>query len=111
MVTSCKFYRHALLVSACVLAATLSLGGAQAAPAYAVIYNFEAFSTGGTDGARPAAEVTFDKAGTLYGITIFGGHYNDGIVFGIAANGKYTASARLQRPTTAKRAATNRKAA
>lgn len=90
MIPSCKVYRHTLLASACVLAATLLLGGAQAAPAYSVIYNFAGFANGGQDGSSPVSEVTFDKAGNLYGTTPYGGQSNTGIVFGIAANGTYT---------------------
>jgi uncharacterized repeat protein (TIGR03803 family) len=90
MIPSCKVYRRTLSASACVLAATLSLGGAQAASAYSVIYNFAGFANGGQDGSSPVAEVTFDKAGNLYGTTPYGGTSNTGTVFSIAANGTYT---------------------
>jgi uncharacterized repeat protein (TIGR03803 family) len=90
MIATRRFYRRALFLSACTLAATVSLGETQAAPAYTVIYNFAGFTGGAFDGARPAAEVTFDKAGNLYGTTIYGGRYNYGTVFGITADGTYT---------------------
>lgn len=90
MVPSYEVCRHTLWASACVLAATLFLGGAQAAPAYSVIYNFEGFANGGHDGSSPVSEVTFDKTGNLYGVTVYGGQFNAGTLFGISANGTYT---------------------
>ncbi|MGD0416243.1 MAG: choice-of-anchor tandem repeat GloVer-containing protein [Terriglobales bacterium] len=43
-----------------------------------VLYSF----TGGTDGAQPyLAGVIFDSAGNLYGVTQYGGAYNQGTVF------------------------------
>jgi uncharacterized repeat protein (TIGR03803 family) len=90
MIATRKLYRRALLLSACTLAATVSSGEVQAAPVYTVIYNFAGFATGGQDGAFPATEVTFDKAGNLFGTTVYGGQYNFGTVFGIAPHGTYT---------------------
>ncbi|HEY4115817.1 MAG TPA: choice-of-anchor tandem repeat GloVer-containing protein [Rhizomicrobium sp.] len=90
MIETRKLYRRAILISACTLAAAVSLGETRAAPVYTVIYDFAGFANGGFDGARPAAEVTFDKAGNFYGTTIYGGRYNYGTVFGIAAGGTYT---------------------
>jgi uncharacterized repeat protein (TIGR03803 family) len=37
--------------------------------------------TGGPDGAHPLAGVIRDMAGSLYGTAVFGGKYNDGVVF------------------------------
>jgi len=43
-----------------------------------VLYSFK----GGTDGAQPSlAGVIFDSAGNLYGVTQYGGAYNQGTVF------------------------------
>ena len=42
-----------------------------------VLYSF----TGGLDGGQPYAGVIFDPAGNLYGVTQFGGAYNQGTVF------------------------------
>jgi uncharacterized repeat protein (TIGR03803 family) len=90
MIATRRLYRRGISILACALGATLSSGETQAAPAYKVIYNFAGFANGGFDGARPAAEVTFDKAGNLYGTTIYGGQYNYGTVFDIAADGTYS---------------------
>jgi uncharacterized repeat protein (TIGR03803 family) len=90
MIATRKLYRSALFVSACILGAIVSSGEAQAAPTYKVIYNFTGLTGGGFDGVRPVSEVTFDKAGTLYGTTVFGGHFNSGTVYGITADGTYT---------------------
>ena len=56
-----------------------------------VLYRF----TGGADGEYPAAGLVRDKAGNLYGTTIFGGnpncHHGDcGVVFKLSADGKET---------------------
>ncbi|MGP0096238.1 MAG: choice-of-anchor tandem repeat GloVer-containing protein [Terriglobales bacterium] len=42
-----------------------------------VLYAF----TGGLDGGQPMAGVIFDPAGNLYGVTQYGGAYNQGTVF------------------------------
>jgi len=42
-----------------------------------VLYSF----TGGLDGGQPYAGVIFDPAGNLYGVTRYGGIYNQGTVF------------------------------
>ena len=42
-----------------------------------VLYTF----TGGLDGGQPMAGVIFDRAGNLYGVTQYGGAYNQGTVF------------------------------
>jgi uncharacterized repeat protein (TIGR03803 family) len=42
-----------------------------------VLYSF----TGGSDGAFPFADLTFDAAGNLYGTTLNGGTYGGGVVF------------------------------
>jgi uncharacterized repeat protein (TIGR03803 family) len=47
-----------------------------------VLYSF----AGGTDGATPIAEVTFDASGNLYGTTQYGGAFSAGTVFELAPN-------------------------
>jgi uncharacterized repeat protein (TIGR03803 family) len=42
-----------------------------------VLYSF----TGGSDGALPFADLTFDDAGNFYGTTLYGGTYGGGVVF------------------------------
>lgn len=51
-----------------------------------VLYRFN----GGKDGGNPYAEVIMDKAGNLYGTTLFGGMYNSGTVFRLAPDGTKT---------------------
>jgi uncharacterized repeat protein (TIGR03803 family) len=65
-------------------ALTLAAAPAQA-QTYKVIYNF----TGGADGAGPAAGLTIDKAGNLYGTTSSGGGsgLDYGTVFKLAPRG------------------------
>lgn len=49
-----------------------------------VLYDF----TGGADGATPNyGDVVFDQAGNLYGATINGGDYNDGVVYELTHSG------------------------
>lgn len=47
-----------------------------------VLYSF----AGGTDGATPYAEMTFDTSGNLYGTTRYGGTSSAGTVFQLAPN-------------------------
>jgi uncharacterized repeat protein (TIGR03803 family) len=51
-----------------------------------VLYSF----TGGTDGESPKANVIQDKAGTLYGTTIYGGASGNGVVFKVDSSGTET---------------------
>jgi uncharacterized repeat protein (TIGR03803 family) len=48
---------------------TVLVTGAWAAPKYKVLHTF----TGGSDGGSPYAQLIFDKAGNLYGMTYLGG--------------------------------------
>jgi uncharacterized repeat protein (TIGR03803 family) len=49
-------------------------------PSSTVLHRF----TDKSDGAEPAGAVIFDKTGThLYGTAIFGGTYNQGVVYEI----------------------------
>ncbi len=47
-----------------------------------VLYSF----AGGTDGANPQSEVTFDASGNLYGTTWSGGNFSAGTVFQLVPN-------------------------
>jgi uncharacterized repeat protein (TIGR03803 family) len=48
---------------------------------------------GQPDGSLPASRVLFDSAGNMYGVTFFGGAYNDGAVYQLApGNGGWTES-------------------
>ena len=47
-----------------------------------VLYSF----VGGTDGATPESDLTFDPAGNLYGTTWSGGLYSAGTVFKLVPN-------------------------
>jgi uncharacterized repeat protein (TIGR03803 family) len=47
------------------------------------IYNF----TGGDDGTSPAATLSLDANGNVYGTTSFGGANNDGVVFEVSPSG------------------------
>jgi uncharacterized repeat protein (TIGR03803 family) len=57
-----------------------------------VLYDFGPAS--GTDGQHPDAGVTFDSAGNLYGMTVYGGANGGGTVFKLAptGSGAYTES-------------------
>jgi uncharacterized repeat protein (TIGR03803 family) len=53
-----------------------------------VLYRF----TGGSDGANPEGDLTFDQAGSLYGVTL-GGGYGFGVVYELTpSNGGWTQS-------------------
>src|SRR5271170_4832116 len=56
--------------------------GAWAASKYKVLYSF----TGGSDGSWPQAALILDTAGNLYGTTILGGAFGDGVVFELMKN-------------------------
>jgi uncharacterized repeat protein (TIGR03803 family) len=51
-----------------------------------VLYSF----TGGADGAAPSAALLRDSAGNLYGTALGGGDSDNGTVFELDANGKFT---------------------
>jgi uncharacterized repeat protein (TIGR03803 family) len=51
-----------------------------------VLYTF----TGGADGHSPLAGLTRDPAGNLYGTTVLGGEYNEGVAFKLSTTGKET---------------------
>ncbi|MBV9692560.1 MAG: hypothetical protein JO261_02560 [Alphaproteobacteria bacterium] len=51
-----------------------------------VLYTF----TGGSDGGNPKAGLIIDKAGNLYGTTLYGGSHDRGTVFKLARDGTET---------------------
>jgi uncharacterized repeat protein (TIGR03803 family) len=42
--------------------------------------------TGGPDGGDPWSNLIFDKAGSLYGTTVGGGYYHNGVIFKLKSN-------------------------
>ncbi len=65
------------------VALTVVLTQSAQAQTYTVLYNF----TGGSDGAYPAAGVTLDRGGNLYGTTSGGGIAQNGTVFKLTHRG------------------------
>jgi uncharacterized repeat protein (TIGR03803 family) len=57
----------------------------QKGPTYTVLYSFS-----GPDGAQPFASLIQDTAGNLYGTTLSGGTYNNGVVFKLSPDGTET---------------------
>lgn len=51
-----------------------------------VLYHF----TGGSDGYFPYSDLVLDSAGNLYGLTLFGGQYNNGTAFKLDTSGHKT---------------------
>ncbi len=51
-----------------------------------IIHNFEGTSHG-FDGRVPVGDLTFDRAGNLYGVTENGGQYDDGAVYELTKSG------------------------
>jgi len=72
--------RAALMLA--MISALLLIAALPAQAQEAVLYNF----TGGSDGANPQSNLTFDSAGNLYGTTP-GGGLGYGVVFEISPNG------------------------
>ncbi|MGH6890416.1 MAG: choice-of-anchor tandem repeat GloVer-containing protein [Rhizomicrobium sp.] len=56
---------------------------------FSLLYTF-CSAAGCSDGNAPFARLAEDGSGNLYGTTYFGGNANDGVVFELAANGKYS---------------------
>jgi len=54
--------------------------------AESVLYSF----SGGTDGNSPSAGLVMDRAGNLYGSTVYGGAYGYGVLFKLDTNGTET---------------------
>jgi uncharacterized repeat protein (TIGR03803 family) len=52
---------------------------------YRVVYAF----TGKKDGSHPTARLITDKAGNFYGTTIFGGAFDEGVIFQLSPRGRY----------------------
>ena len=57
----------------------------QTGPTYTVLYSFS-----GPDGAQPFASLVQDTEGNLYGTTLSGGTYNNGVVFKLSPDGTET---------------------
>jgi uncharacterized repeat protein (TIGR03803 family) len=55
-----------------------------------VLHNFCSVQDSCADGAQPAANVTIDSSGNLYGTTSFGGQYESGTIFKIDPVGNAT---------------------
>src|SRR5260221_11640450 len=72
--------RFGPIVLALLFLATSALAGAQTERA---IHTF----AGEPDGQEPYATLVFDKAGNLYGTTIYGGTFNQGSIFKLTPSG------------------------
>jgi uncharacterized repeat protein (TIGR03803 family) len=81
-----RSHRAAILLLTSLLALALFIVPAQA-QTYTVLHSFKGFPH---DGRTPLGGVVLDPAGNLYGTTEFGGHFGDGTVFRLAANGTET---------------------
>ena len=68
---------------ASVFALTFALLQSAQAQTYRVLHSF----TGGSDGQSPIAGLTIDRAGNLYGTTLYGGSFENGVVFKLANRG------------------------
>jgi uncharacterized repeat protein (TIGR03803 family) len=85
-----QFWNSVARTLAVAAVAVILVDGAGAANKEKVLYSF----TGGNDGGDPAAALAFDKAGNLYGTTVFGGtgaactgaHAGCGTVFKLTRN-------------------------
>jgi uncharacterized repeat protein (TIGR03803 family) len=56
-----------------------------------ILYNFcPSFACGGQDGLAPFASLSRDSAGNLYGTTLLGGFFSEGVVFKLDPTGKET---------------------
>jgi uncharacterized repeat protein (TIGR03803 family) len=77
--------KAAVLTALFTLTAGAALAASQPAAQYQIVHTFE-----GSDGSQPAANLTADKAGNLYGTTQYGGSENQGTVFQLAPDGAET---------------------
>lgn len=77
---------HALLWSVCALIAAMAPQRAGAQPTEVVLHNFGS----PPKGAYPRAGVIRDKAGNLYGTTVYGGPANRGVVYKVDPSGHET---------------------
>src|ERR1700730_7253100 len=69
----------------CAALAVASAGSASAAPTETVLHSFT-----GSDGRLPVASLIADRAGNLYGTTIYGGGSRNGVVFKLTPDGTET---------------------
>jgi uncharacterized repeat protein (TIGR03803 family) len=74
--------RVAALVSPAILAVLLAFALAAQAQTFTVLHSFR-----GQDGREPVAGLATDRAGNLYGTTIYGGQGNNGTVFRLTRRG------------------------
>ncbi len=63
---------------------------------YLDLYDF----TGGSDGADPAGNLTFDSAGNLYGMTNIGGSTSYGVVYELSSSTLHRGKPAISHPTT-----------
>jgi hypothetical protein len=69
--------RKGLVVASLVFLSSVLVLSSTKAQTYTVLYSF----TGGADGGLPAAGLTRDASGNLYGTTLLGGASGAGVVF------------------------------
>jgi uncharacterized repeat protein (TIGR03803 family) len=83
-----RFWYYASKALAVVGVAAILVSGVWAANSEKVLYTF----TGGNDGGNPAAQLTFDSSGNIYGTTVVGGASGLGTVFKLMphSSGKWT---------------------
>ena len=74
----------AALVSLAVLLIFLSVALAAPAQTLQVLHTF----TGGADGGGPAAGITFDQQGRMYGTAVYDGSHNLGVVYRLVREGE-----------------------
>lgn len=78
-------FRHVRVLWALVLLPLLlGLNGSASAQSFSVLYTFTGYNSSNpsaSDGAAPAAGLTIDSGGYLYGTTTYGGASGDGAVF------------------------------
>lgn len=71
--------------AALTLLVVLMFGASAKAQTFTTLYNFT-----GTDGEHPDAGIVEDKAGNLYGTTLYGGPRYNGVVFRVSSGGTET---------------------
>src|ERR1700679_5133 len=82
----CKSLFHGALLGPALAVAALAPAAA-AGFTYTLLHTFDGTLT---DGGAPAAAVTLDNAGNIYGDTLSGGAYAEGTIFKFAPDGTET---------------------